>query len=42
MIFISILSIGIQIVSLPKDTLDIMIKYTTKLEQEVAFWKSNN
>jgi transcriptional regulator with XRE-family HTH domain len=35
-------SIGIQIVSLPKDTLDIMIKYTTKLEEEVAFRKSTN
>lgn len=35
-------SIGIQIVSMPKETLDIIIKYTAKLEEEVAFWKSTN
>lgn len=28
-------SIGIQIVSMPKETLDIMIKYTAKLEAEI-------
>lgn len=27
-------SIGIQIISMPKDTLDIIIKYTSKLEEE--------
>lgn len=32
-------SIGIQIVSMPKDALDIMLKYTAKLENEVNFLK---
>lgn len=27
-------SIGIQIVSMPKETLDVMMKYTAKLEEE--------
>ena len=34
-------SIGIQIVSMPKDALDIMLKYTAKLENEVNFLKGN-
>ena len=32
-------AIGIQIVSIPKDALDIMLKYTAKLEEEVAILK---
>ncbi|NCT60683.1 MAG: helix-turn-helix transcriptional regulator [Flavobacteriia bacterium] len=34
-------SIGIQIVSMPKDVLDVMLKYTAKLEEEISFLKSN-
>lgn len=30
-----------QIVSIPKDTLDIMFKYTKKLEDEVAYLKQS-
>lgn len=30
---------GIHIVSIPKDTLDIMLKYIAKLEEEVAYLK---
>ncbi|WP_445458256.1 helix-turn-helix domain-containing protein [Flavobacterium sp. HNIBRBA15423] len=28
-------SIGIQIVTMPKETLDVMMKYTAKLEEEI-------
>ncbi|WP_445458255.1 helix-turn-helix domain-containing protein [Flavobacterium sp. HNIBRBA15423] len=28
-------AIGIQIVSMPKETLDVMMKYTAKLEEEI-------
>ena len=37
--FINDNAIDIQIVSIPKDTLDIMLKYTAKLEEEVACLK---
>lgn len=32
-------SIGLQIISIPKATLDIILKYTTKLEEEIAYLK---
>ncbi|WP_144891236.1 helix-turn-helix domain-containing protein [Flavobacterium tiangeerense] len=32
-------AIGLQIISIPKDTLNIMLKYTAKLEEEVAYLK---
>jgi transcriptional regulator with XRE-family HTH domain len=34
-------AVGIQIISIPKDALKIMLKYTAKLEEEVAFLKQN-
>ncbi|VXB10575.1 conserved hypothetical protein [Flavobacterium sp. 9AF] len=34
-------SIGIQIVSMPKETLDIMLKYTAKLEEENKILKQD-
>ena len=37
--FINVNAIEIQIVSIPKETLDIMLKYTAKLEEEVAYLK---
>jgi transcriptional regulator with XRE-family HTH domain len=32
-------SVGIQIVQIPKETLDIMLKYTAKLEEEIVMLK---
>jgi transcriptional regulator with XRE-family HTH domain len=35
-------SIGVQIVSMPKETLDIILKYTIKLEEEIKNLKDQN